>query len=222
MIAISIEPALKRIVPDLALGVLVAPVHVTAHDDRLWAEIDRRIREIQSGFRLEVLGDIPEVKAVRDAYRALGKDPSRYRGSAEALLRRTLQGKGLYRINTVVDVNNLISLETGQPVGSYDLTRVTPPVLFRIGQPGEPYKGIGKDQINIDGLPVFADAIGPFGSPTSDSERTMITLATTSVMMVIVSFTGQRHLANHLDRATRLLSAYAGAHASGIETLVIT
>lgn len=122
----------------------------------------------------------------------------------------------------MVDVNNLVSLETRRRVGSYDLTRVTQPVLFRIGQPGEPYKCIGKDLLNIDGLPVFADAIGPFGSPTSDSKRSMITLDTTSVMMVIVSFTGPRHLDSHLERAARLLSAYAGASPTGIETFVIT
>ena len=100
---------------------------------------------------------ISPIKALRDAYRALGNDPTRYRGSNEALVRRISQGKELYRVNTIVDVNNLISLETLHSAGTFDLDRVQPPIIFRVGQPCEFYFGIGKGQIKIEELSVFAD-----------------------------------------------------------------
>jgi len=194
---------------------------VTKKSPQLWKEIDKRIRELQSNLTLASLYDIPQIKALRDAYKALGKDPTRYRGSQEALVRRILQGKGLYQINTIVDINNLISLETLHSVGSYDVDNLKPPVIFRIGKPGESYKGIGKGIVNIANLPVFVDEKGPFGSPTSDSERTMITLDTKKVMVVIISFSGQEHLKGQLQRTTNLLCNYAGAVREKVEAAII-
>jgi len=221
MIQILIDQSLKKTVPNLVLGVVLSKIQVTKNSPQLWKEIDKRIRELQSNLTLASLYDIPQIKALRDAYRALGKDPTRYRGSQEALVRRILQGKGLYQINTIVDINNLISLETLHPVGSYDVDNLKPPVVFRIGKPGESYKGIGKEIVNIADLPVFVDQKGPFGSPTSDSERTMITLDTEKVMIVIISFTGQEHLKGQLQRTTNLLCNYAGAVREEVESAII-
>jgi len=221
MIQILIDQSLKKTVPNLVLGVVLSKIQVTKNSPQLWKEIDKRIRELQSNLTLASLYDIPQIKALRDAYRALGKDPTRYRGSQEALVRRILQGKGLYQINTIVDINNLISLETLHPVGSYDVDNLKPPVVFRIGKPGESYKGIGKEIVNIADLPVFVDEKGPFGSPTSDSERTMITLDTEKVMIVIISFTGPEHLKGQLQRTTNLLCNYAGAVREEVESAII-
>jgi DNA/RNA-binding domain of Phe-tRNA-synthetase-like protein len=134
--------------------------------------------------------EAPAILATRAAYKALGKDPARYRGSAEALLRRVIAGKGLPRINNVVDAINLVSVESRLPVGLYDLAHVQGDILFRAGRAGETYKGIGKYDLNLEGLPVFCDAAGPHGSPTSDSERTMVTLETKKVIAIIISFGG--------------------------------
>ena len=221
MIQISIDQSLKRLSPNLALGVVSAGVQVTKKSPQLWKEINKRIKELQSNLTLASLYDIPQIKALRNAYKAIGKDPTRYRGSQEALVRRLLRGKGLYQINTIVDINNLVSLETLHSVGSYDIDKLKPPVIFRIGKPGESYKGIGKEIVNIADLPVFADEEGPFGSPTSDSERTMITLDTKKVMMVIISFTGQEHLRGQLQRTTNLLCNYAGAMREKVEVAII-
>src|SRR5438046_4113349 len=105
-----------------------------------------------------------QVETTRAAYKALGKDPSRYRGSAEALLRRMVAGKGLPEINAVVDVINLVSVESRLPVGLYDLGHVGGEIVFRAGRAGETYKGIGKYDLNLEGLPLFADTVGPHGS----------------------------------------------------------
>ena len=129
------------------------------------------------------------------------------------------QGKELYRVNTVVDINNLISLETLHSAGTFDLDHVQPPIIFRIGQPGETYSGIGRGEIKIEGLPVFADQLGPFGSTTSDSERTMVRLETTRILMVVISFLGSEGMEAVVQRAAGLLERYAGA--TGVETGVV-
>jgi len=221
MITISIDPQLKKITPNLVLGVVSATVQVTKNSPQLWKEINKRIRELQSTITLASLYDVPQIKALRDAYKAIGKDPTRYRGSQEALVRRILQNKGLYQINTIVDINNLVSLETLHSVGSYNIDNLKPPVVFRTGKPGESYKGIGKEMVNVTDLPLFADEAGPFGSPTSDSERAMITLDTKKVMIVIISFTDQDHLRGQLQRTTSLLCDYAGVLRKEVETAII-
>lgn len=211
MITISIDQQLKRAAPNLTLGVVYAQVDVTKKSLPLWEEINRRIKEIALSIRMESLYDIPQIKALRDVYKSLGKDPARYRGSQEALVRRILQGKGLYQINTIVDINNLVSLETLHSVGAYNMDSLNPPVLFRVGKPGESYKGIGKETINIAELPLFADSIGPFGSPTSDSERAMITEKVRNIMMVVIAFCRDPNLEATLSRAASLLKKYGAA-----------
>jgi DNA/RNA-binding domain of Phe-tRNA-synthetase-like protein len=194
ILAFSISSQLARAVPNLALGCISANVSVTKDDKDLWRDTNAHLVYLTSAIKPEQINTLPQIASMRDAYKALGKDPSRYRGSAEALLRRVLAGKGLYQINNIVDVNNLVSLESLNPVGSYDLEKVSGPVELRAGIAGETYKGIGKDEINIENLPVFADSQGPFGSPTSDSERAMVQLETRKVLMVVFSFTGPEGL----------------------------
>ena len=213
---ISIHPELKAIAPRLVLGCISASVSVEKHSEALWREIDQHLAYLVSTIKPEQTNSIPQIAAMRQAYKALGKDPSRYRGSAEALLRRVLSGKGLYQINSVVDINNLVSLESLHPAGAYDLDKITPPIELRVGAAGESYKGIGKDLINIESLPIFADAEGPFGSPTSDSERAMVSLETKKILMVVFSFTGPEGLERWTRRAGELLQQYSGGE--GIET----
>ncbi len=219
MIRLAINKDLKTAVPDLALGCISADVLVEKRNEALWREIDRHLAHLSSTIKPEQINSVPQIAAMRGAYKALGKDPSRYRGSAEALLRRVLSGKGLYRINSVVDINNLVSLESLNPAGTYDLEKITPPVELRIGAAGESYKGIGKDLINIESLPVLADAAGPFGSPTSDSERAMVSMETQKVLMVVFSFTGPEGLERWVSRASELLRRHCGGE--GIETSLV-
>jgi len=118
-----------------------------------------------------------------------------------------------------VDINNLVSLESLNPAGTYDVERITPPIELRVGAAGESYKGIGKDLVNIESLPVFADVGGAFGSPTSDSERAMVTLETRKILMVIFSFTGPEGLERWVERASELLGRYSGGEE--IETFLV-
>ncbi len=166
------------------------------------------------------VADVPAIAAARRAFKALGKDPSRYRVSSEALMRRLAQGKALYRINTVVDTNNLVSLHTGLSAGTYRVEALQPPLVLRKGGAGETYEAIGRGPFNLESLPVLADAQGPFGSPTSDSERSMITLDAEEVLMVLYAFGSGSSVPRALDFAVDCLTSYC--HAREVETVLIT
>ena len=206
---ITIDAGLIKKCPRTALACVTARVEASASPAALLEEMKARETEIQRlPFPRSVL-ESPQVQATRRAYKALGKDPARYRGSAEALLRRVVAGKGLPQINAVVDVLNLVSVESRLPIGLYDLTHVTGEIVFRAGRAGETYKGIGKYDLNLEGLPIFCDAAGPHGSPTSDSERTMVTTATKHILGIIISFGGQEGLERWAQRMSALLTRHA-------------
>jgi DNA/RNA-binding domain of Phe-tRNA-synthetase-like protein len=208
---ISIDAKLKAKCPRTALACVTARVEAGVSPAALLQEMKMRESEIQKlPFPRGVLA-APQVEATRAAYKALGKDPSRYRGSAEALLRRIVAGKGLPEINSVVDIINLISVESRLPVGLYDLAHVTGEIIFRAGRAGETYKGIGKYDLNLEGLPLFCDDAGPHGSATSDSERTMVTSATKNVLAIIISFGGAEGLERWAQRMCTLLTLYSAA-----------
>src|SRR5215472_14853359 len=99
---VLINRELKDRLPGLVLGCVSARVRVAKHCEELWHEINTHLARLTSTMTLDAISSVPQIGAMRSGYKVLGKDPSRYRGSAEALLRRVLSGKGLYRINTVV------------------------------------------------------------------------------------------------------------------------
>lgn len=209
MAKLSIDPVLKQKCPRTALGLLTAHVVTRDTDAGLIEEMKSRENEILKLPEPRALLESSKILATRTGYKALGKDPARYRGSAEALLRRILGGKGFPQVNTVVDIINLVSVESRLPIGLYDLAHVKGDIVFRAGRAGETYKGIGKYDLNLEGLPVFCDEAGPHGSPTSDSERTMVTPATTHVAAILVSFGGTEGLESAGERMSGLLQKYA-------------
>jgi DNA/RNA-binding domain of Phe-tRNA-synthetase-like protein len=208
---VSIDAELKAKCPRVALARVTAEVETGATSEGLDQELRVCEEKVLKLAEPKAVLESAAILATRAAYKALGKDPARYRGSAEALLRRVIAGKGLPRINNVVDVINLVSVESRLPVGLYDLERVQGDIVFRAGRAEETYKGIGKYDLNLEGLPVFCDELGPHGSPTSDSERTMVTLGTKKVIAIIISFVGADELERWTKRMTELLTLYADA-----------
>ena len=207
-----IDKTMKEIWPDTRVGCLQYRVKVEKKNEELWKYLKKDIfKKTRDAIFDNGINEIPNVKESRAAYKAFGKDPSRYRVSSESLIRRIGQGKGLYEVNTVVDVNNLISIESGFSVGSYDVSQISDELVFRIGQKGEIYKGIGKDEIKIEALPVLADKDGAIGSSTSDSERAMITEDVTEVLTLIYSFSGNDGLEKALEYGRKYLEKYVGA-----------
>ena len=140
----------------------------------------------------------------------MGKDPLKYRNSAEAMLRRIAKGNGLYRVNNAVDINNIVSVSSGYSLGSYDMSAIQGNIVWKRTPDGEKYQGIGKDVLNIEHLPALYDDLGVFGNPTSDSRRTMIEKGTDKrLLYVIYSFDGAGQLENLLNMTQNLLERYA-------------
>ncbi len=217
MPTLSIDPALKLKCPRTALGFLSMRVIVRETPPALLEEMNLREAEILKLKEPHAVLESSKILATRAGYKALGKDPARYRGSAEALIRRIIAGKGFPQINSVVDVVNLVSVESRLPVGLYDLAHVRGDIVFRAGRAGETYKGIGKYDLNLEGLPIFCDELGPHGSPTSDSERTMVTNSTQHVAAIVISFGGAEGLESSCQRMSSLLQRHATGHDSHIE-----
>src|SRR5580692_7415097 len=209
MPSVKIDAEMKAKCPRVALACVIAEVEAGATPEGLDHELRVCEERILKLAEPKAVLESAAILATRVAYKALGKDPARYRGSAEALLRRVIAGKGLPRINNVVDVINLVSFESRLPVGLYDLAHVQGDIVFRAGRAGETYKGIGKYDLNLEGLPVFCDAVGPHGSPTSDSEGTMVTEATKKVVVIIISFGGADGLERWAHRVSEQLKQYA-------------
>ncbi len=164
---------------------VVDPVTVLARDPRQ----DEPLRQAAAMMRTRTeSADI--TAAVRTMYKRAGIDPTKTRPSSEALLRRVRKGDELPRINSLVDVINWCSLESQLPFGLYDLDHVRGDVTLRLGREGEEYAGIRKDVVHVGGRLTLADAEGPFGNPTSDSARTMVTTATSRALVVIFAPAG--------------------------------
>ena len=209
--------------PGVKLGVVEADdVEVALVSSELVEEMDSICERLRREVTVEQVAELEPVRAVRAMFRAWGVDPARYRPSAEALLRRVAQGKGLYRVSNVVDANNLGSIETGWPYGCYNRAVLAPPITFRAGVRGERYEGIGKQTWHLEGRPVLADAAGPFGSPISDSTRTMITEETRQLLAVIYAPAGAPDtvLEQALGRLARRFERTAGAR--GTRTALVT
>lgn len=211
---ILIDEDLKKAVPAAALGIVScsAPVGEASSGQR--EAFDALIADVKSryGTTADIAGN-PHIKATRAAYKALGKDPSRYRNSAEAMLRRVVSGKGLYRVNNAVDVNNMFSIDTGYSLGAYDLSAVRGQIVWKHAPDGESYKGIGKDVLNIEHLPALYDDDGVFGNPTSDSRRTMIEAGEgrKKLLYVIYAFDGTDGLPLRTEELCVMLERFCGA-----------
>jgi DNA/RNA-binding domain of Phe-tRNA-synthetase-like protein len=218
-VEVTIAPELRGRV---RLGVLVLEgVTVREADEALAAEIAAYGSEVRERYGTAKSGEVPAVEDARVLYKALGIDPTKTRPSNEALLRRVLKGEALYRVNTLVDALNLCSLREQLPFGLYDLAQVAPPVVLRRGLAGEAYEGIRKGAVNVDGRPVLADARGPFGNPTSDSARTMITTATTRALVTAYAPSGYAppRLEKVLERTEETLTRACGGTRAARETL---
>ncbi len=219
MTDIQITSKIRTACPGLKLGLLQCSVQTGPSSTALLSKIDESIQTIQNRLEVSDISQSPVISASRKGYKACGKDPARYRLSAEALLRRVVQGKGLYQINNVVDTLNLISISTGYSIGGYNTTKIQGAIRLGIGEENEPYEGIGRGALNIAHLPVLRDEVGAFGTPTSDSMRTSVDDGTENFLMVFYDFDGQGDLEGALEMSKGLLEEFAGA--GGVELAYI-
>lgn len=212
---IIVSQEIESVCPGFVGACVEAEVKNTPFCQPLWEEIKALGEKFKAELTTETLKDISGIAATRRVYRACGKDPSRYRPASEALIRRLLQGKELYQIDTLVDLTNLASIAYGYSIGGFDADKFEGDTLtLGVGREGEPYEGIGRGIINIAGLPVYRDARGGVGTPTSDNERTKIDIATTHLMVLINGYDGyEDKVRANAEFIQRLLRQYA--HSDG-------
>ena len=183
---VEYDPLFSARVPHTRTLLIEADVNDTPTSDQQKQEIGRLASEIAGTVAVDRINSVPAIAATRAAYKACGKDPNRYRPSQEQLMRRIVRGLGLYNVSSLVDAGNQLSLLSGCSVGCFDADKVDGRTLtLGIGREGEPYTGIGRGELNIAGLPVFRDATGGIGTPTSDNERTRITPATVRLLVTV-------------------------------------
>ncbi len=210
MINIKIDKKLSEKV-DVHIACIEAKVKTKESDKELLDLINKKCKEIKENIKFDEVIKVKNILSSRNAYKKLGKDPSRYRLSSESLVKRVVKGNDLYIVNNIVDINNLISLYTCYSVGTYDLNKVNGSITFTVGEENERYEGIGRGSINLENLPVFEDKDGKFGSSTSDSVRAMITSDTTHILMNIIAFEEDENLEKYIEYAKELLINFADA-----------
>lgn len=209
---VSVDRALYAVYPEIRLGCLRFTAAVREPDERFWSEMEEtHLPQVRAAIDGRGWSEIPGVRGSRLMYKAFGRNPGRYRVSSEAPMRRVRRSDPLYRINSVVDVNNLISVQSGLSVGSYDLAKVQGEIVMRRGAAGETYPGIGKDAIDLENLLVLTDDLGAFGSSMSDSTRSMVTLETTDVLVVLHCFENDMDLPALLEETKAAFETYADA-----------
>lgn len=217
---IIIDERIKKACPDMRVGLIRAKVTNCETSPELWAEIERESEAVIAKYELLEINKRPAVAQTRALYRALGKDPNRYRVASEALCRRVIRGLGLYRIDTLVDLINLVSMKSGYPISGLDADKLVGDTLtMGVGEEGEEYNGIGRGLLNISGMPVYRDEVSGVATPTSDEERTKITLDTCTLQMNINGFGEEMPMEETVAWSVELLRKYAGA--TEVETEII-
>ncbi|MDH6355409.1 DNA/RNA-binding domain of Phe-tRNA-synthetase-like protein [Dysgonomonas sp. PH5-45] len=212
MISINVSGEFKSLCPDFAGAAILAKVVNTPYCEPLWREINSISEQYKQTGVIEEIKKHPAIEATRMAYKRFGKDPNRYRPSAEALCRRILRDIPLYQIDTLVDIINLVSIKTGYSIGGFDVDKISGNVLtLGVGTTGEPYEGIGKGLLNIEGLPVYRDKVGGIGTPTSDNERTKISVETKYLLAIINGYDGPEGLPGAVQYMQSLLQQYASS-----------
>ncbi len=208
---VLVSQEIEQICPAFVGACVVAKVVNRPYCEALWKEIASLCEKYRQELTTESLKEMTSIAATRRIYKACGKDPSRYRPASEALIRRVLQGKGLYQRDTLVDLINLASIAFGYSIGGFDADKIQGDTLtLGIGREGEPYEGIGRGTINIQGLPVYRDAEGGVGTPTSDHERTKMTLETTNLVVLINGYDGnEQRVRKNAEYIQKLLIQYA-------------
>lgn len=217
---IEIEDSIREAAPALKVVQMEADVTNVPTTEALKSEFEALMADVQGRYEMPDINKRSGIAATRAAYKALGKDPNRYRPSCEAMCRRIVKGMGLYYIDNLVDLINILSIRTGYSIGGFDADKISGDVLrLGVGREGEPFEGIGRGELNIHGLPVYRDAVGGIGTPTSDNERTKIDIGTRRLLLCINIYGEEMPVAETVELARRLLRGYVSARNVTVEVI---
>ncbi len=212
MFTITVSDELRNACPDFRGAAILASVENTKKSKELWERIDAFTEELKEKRTIDEVKLQPAIEATREAYKTLGKDPNRYRPSSEALRRRLLRDIPLYQISTLVDLINLVSLQSGYSIGGFDADCIVgDKIELGVGKHKEPFEAIGRGTMNVEFLPLYRDAKGGIGTPTSDHERSKLSLNTKRLLVLINSYSGSEGLKEAVDFTLELLRSYANS-----------
>ena len=211
MISISISNLIYDACPHFISVQFECEVKNSEFNPILWLEIEAFTTDFLKKHKVSDINKFAPILATRNIYKKLGKDPNRYRPAGEALRRRILKGNELYKINTLVDAINLISLKTGYSIGGFDANLVQGDLELGVGQKDEKFEAIARGFLNIEGLPIYRDSVGGIGTPTSDEVRTKIGLETYKLLMLINAYSGKEGLDEAVVYAKDVLRKFVGA-----------
>lgn len=207
-----ISDKIRAAAPDYKALIVTADVENIATSDALWQQLNDLGAKVHADYAMEQVNKREVIAATRRAYKACGKEPNRYRPSAEALMRRMVKQMELYRTLTVIDLINLLSVETGHSIGGFDADNIVGDTLtLGVGEEGEPYEAIGRGMLNIAGMPVWRDSVGGIGTPTSDNDRTKLSEDTRHLLMIVNMYGMEDDIEHVKARACELLTAFAAA-----------
>lgn len=221
MINIKIDPRITSVCPEISIGLVRATVVNSETGDELWKLIENEADNIKQTYSdILMINKRPAIDGTRRLYKSLGKDPGRYRVASEQLCRRIVKGLGLYRLTTLIDVVNLVSIKSGYAISGLDADKIVGNTLtLGVGMPEEEYNGIGRGKLNIEAMPVYRDDMGGIATPTSDEERTKFTLSTRKAQININAFAPEMPIEEAVELMAQLLQHFA--HATDIETAIL-
>jgi len=206
---ITISQTIKEAFPELILAIITCEIVNMSTSKGLWSEIEAEVLKVSSTFTLQEINKRPQIEATRKAYKVLGKDPNRYRPSAEALCRRIVRGIPIYKVSSLVDIINLVSIRSGFSIGGFDSDKIQGDIELGVGTVQDVFEAIGRGLLNVEGLPLYRDKVGGIGTPTSDNERTKISEDTTNLLMILNGYSGKEGLQEAIHHAIQLLTDYA-------------
>lgn len=219
---ITFDDVIVKAAPGLRVVKIEAEVSNSPTLPALRDEMEQLMEEIQQKYELGDINKRPGIAATRAAYKALGKDPNRYRPSCDAMCRRIVKGMGLYYIDNLVDLINILSVKSGYSIGGFDMDKIDGERLtLGAGREGEPFEGIGRGALNIAHLPVYRDKTGGIGTPTSDNERTKIDLTTRRLLICINIYGEEMATEETIALAERLLHGYADGRITSLEVIPV-
>lgn len=216
---INIRTTIQNTLDNFKLGLIEFDTQIEPSNSDIKDLIAVEVKHVFESLKLEDVNKISAIASARLAYKKCGKDPNRYRPSADSLNRRVVKGNGLYYVNNCVDLLNLVSLKTGFSIGSYDVSKISGEICFDTGTKEDKYEGIGRGLLNIENLPVLRDDKSAFGSPTSDSLRTCISEETKKIVFVFFDFDSSENLQSILLETQKLLEKYTNAQNFKVKTL---
>ncbi|MDD3321583.1 MAG: phenylalanine--tRNA ligase beta subunit-related protein [Paludibacter sp.] len=206
---ITVSKIVRDACPDLSLAIIKCEVCNSPTSTDFWVEMEKEISKIKEKYSIEEINKRPEIAATRKAYKTFGKDPNRYRPSAEALCRRILREIPVYKVSTLVDIINLVSIHSGFSIGGFDIDKIQGNIELGVGTADDEFEAIGRGVLNVEGLPLYRDEIGGIGTPTSDHERTKISDNTEKLLMIINGYSEKNGLTEAVDHFKELLQKYA-------------